>query len=378
MKKLFNNAIAPLASLALLASLFTSCSKKSQLTPVNIKPIVYQNENVIVKVDPKLELLLIGLRLAEVDIFKNNYYTQDYSQFVDGVDSLFAKQKEHPFVKNLRARGKNYKKSILSILQISQYISDDMTNMTIKQKEIPEPILDFWKGINLKSFIAQFNDFAISSNYERIWVLYEAQLKRQAINVQEYFSFNKSITDWISKYYFSSDKNIEYELYASTLTAGYNFALLSETEDNKITIKEICAAYWNKDNDGNKFQSCYEVSSGYVYSLVKKHWSLISEEANRFAKSIYEENQSTEKITEYAVQSFTSQLLAFFCIFDFDLIRNDEEWYTAVYNAISQAFLIKNVDNFLSLTEEYQTNREKYPDFESFFVNYIPEAIKSF
>ena len=176
----------------------------------------------------------------------------------------------------------------------------------------------------------------------------------------------------------SSDKNIEYELYASTLTAGYNFALLSETEDNKITIKEICTAYRNKDNDGNKFQSCYEVSSGYVYSLVKKHWSLISEEANRFAKSIYEENQSTEKITEYVVQSFTSQLLAFFCIFDFDLIRNDEEWYTAVYNAISQAFLIKNVDNFLSLTEEYQSNREKYPDFESFFVNYIPEAIKSF
>ena len=111
--------------------------------------------------------------------------------------------------------------------------------MTIKQKEIPEPLLDFWKGVNLKSFIAQFNDFAISSNYERIWVLYEAHLKRQAINVQEYFSFNKSITDWISKYYFSSDKNIEYEFYASPLTAGYNFALLSETEDNKITIKEI-------------------------------------------------------------------------------------------------------------------------------------------
>ena len=116
MKKLLYTA---LATLALFASLFTSCSKKSQLTPVNIKPIVYQNENVTVKVDPKLELLLIGLRLAEVDIFKNNYYGQDYSQFVDGVDSLFAKQKEHPFVKDLRARGKNYKKSILSILQIS-------------------------------------------------------------------------------------------------------------------------------------------------------------------------------------------------------------------------------------------------------------------
>lgn len=378
MKKLFHNAIAPLASLALLASFFTSCSKKSELTPVNIKPIVYQKDNVTVKVDPKLELLMIALRLAEVDIFKNNYYSQDYSQFVDGVDNLFSKQKEHPLVKDLRARGKNYKKGIISILQMSQYISDNMTSMTIKQKEIPELLLDFWKGINLKSFIKQFNDFAISSNYERIWILYEAQLKRQAINVQEYFNFNKSITDWLSPYYFSPDKTTEYVLYASTLTAGYNFPLLPDNDGNKNIVREVCAAYWTKDNDNNKFQFCLELSAGYIYSIIKKHWELISEDVNRIFKNIYDENQITEKITEFKAQALTLQLLSLTSIFDYELLRNNEEWSTAIYNAISQGFLIKDVDKYLSLAEHYQTNRDKYPDFESFVVNYLPEALKEF
>ena len=163
----------PFLAVILTASLnFVSCSKKAELTPVDIKPIVYQADNITVKVEPKLELLLIALRLVEVQPFSNNYYNQDYSQFVDGVDNLFAKQKDHPFVKDIKSRSKNYKDGYRSALAIAQYISDDMTQMTIKQKELPKDIESFWKGINLKTFIAQFNDFANTSNYARIWLLY--------------------------------------------------------------------------------------------------------------------------------------------------------------------------------------------------------------
>ena len=192
MKKLFHNKTAVLATLTVFTSisLFTSCSKKAELIPVNLKPIVYQNENVTVKVDSKLELLMIAMRLAEIKTFSNDSYGQEYSQFVVGVDKLFSNQKDHPLVKTLKSHYKNYKGAIIEILKITRYISDDMTQLTINKKELPKEMLSFWKDINLNDFIVQFNDFAVKGNFERICLLYEAQLKRQAISVNEYYNYN--------------------------------------------------------------------------------------------------------------------------------------------------------------------------------------------
>ena len=82
--------------------------------------------------------------------------------------------------------------------------------MTIKQKEIPEQLKTFWKGVKLKTFIAQFNDFANTSNFARIWLLYEPHLKRQAIAEQDFMTYNKSTTDWISDYFFASNSKPEF------------------------------------------------------------------------------------------------------------------------------------------------------------------------
>lgn len=375
MKKLL---IATIAALTLLASisLFTSCSKKSELTPVNIKPIVYQNDNITIKVDPKLELLLIALRLAEVEPFSINYYSQDYSQFVDGVDNLFAKQKDHPFVKDIKNRAKNYKDGYRSALAIAQYISDDMTQMTIKQKELPKEIESFWKGINLKTFIAQFNDFANTSNYARIWLLYEPHLKRQAIAEQDYQTANIKGTEWISKYFFAPDSKPEILLYSSTLTSGYYYALPLTEKDNKTVITQIAGAYWTKDNDWNYYNSTLNITASYIYALVEKHWDLFSEDLTRLTKKIYEENQFTDKVTDTIVKANNSTVFAIVCSLDFDIAKDNEEIGTAIKNAIVTNYLYKEPEKLIALAEYYQSNRDKYPDFESFIVNYLPQALK--
>lgn len=379
MKKLFNTTIAASAALTVFTSisLFTSCSKKAELTPVNINPIVYQNDNVTIKVDPKLELLMIALRLAEVEPFSTNYYGQEYAQFVDGVDNLFAKQKDHPLVKDLKSRNKNYKNSTRDILAISQYITDDMTQMTIKQKEMPEELKTFWKGINLKSFISQFNDFANVSNFARIWILYEPHLKRQAIAEQDFMSYNKSITDWISEYFFAPDSKPEYEIFSSTLTASYNFALMPTIKNGKPVINEIRGAYWTKDIDWNSYYVALQTSGGYIYSLLDKHWDIFSEDINRITKKIYDENQITEKLTDFTALSTTVDLLAVIFSLDYDVAKkNDEEIGTAIKNAITTNFLFTDVDKLLSISETYKSNRDTYPDFETFVVEYLPGALK--
>ena len=375
MKKLL---IATIAALTLLASisLFTSCSKKSELTPVNIKPIVYQNDNITIKVDPKLELLMIALRLAEVQPFSNNYYNQDYSQFVDGVDNLFAKQKDHPFVKEIKSRSKNYKDGYRSALAIAQYISDDMTQMTIKQKEIPKEIVSFWKGINLKTFIAQFNDFANTSNYARIWLLYEPHLKRQAIAEQDYQTANIKGTEWISKYFFAPDSKPEILLYSSTLTSGYYYALPLTEKDNKTVITQIAGAYWTKDNDWNYYNSTLNITASYIYALVEKHWDLFSEDLTRLTKKIYEENQFTDKVTDTIVKANNSTVFAIVCSLDFDIAKDNEEIGTAIKNAIVTNYLFKEPEKLIALADYYKANRDTYPDFESFLVNYLPQALK--
>ena len=375
MKKLL---IATLAALTLLASisLFTSCSKKSELTPVNIKPIVYQNDNITIKVDPKLELLMIALRLAEVEPFSINYYGQEYAQFVDGVDNLFAKQKEHPLVKDIKSRAKNYKESYRSILAISHYISDDMTQISFKQKDMPKELESFWKGLNPKTFIAQFNDFANTSNYARIWVLYEPHLKRQAIAEQDFQTYNKKILDWISRYFFTPDSKPKFMFYSSTLTAGSYIALPFTYENDKTVINQVAGAYWTKDNEWSQINSTLNILASYMYSLLEKHWDILSEEIIRITKKIYDENQLTEKVTDYIALSTASYLLPIVCSLDSDLAKDNEEIRTGIKNAITSNYLFKNSDKLIDLADYYQANRKTYPDFESFIVNYLPQALK--
>ena len=369
MKKLF---IAALATL----TLFTSCSKKSELTPVNIKPIVYQTDNITIKVDPKLELLLIALRLAEIEPFSINYYGQEYAQFVDGIDNLFAKQKDHPLVKEIKSRAKNYKESYRSILAITQYISDDMTQMTFKQKEMPKELESFWKGLNIKTFIAQFNDFANNSNYARIWTLYEPHLKRQAIAEQDYQTYNKKLIDWISSYFFAPDSKPEFMFYSSTLTAGSYIALPLTDKNDKTVLNQISGAYWTKDNEYSQINSTLNIVASYMYSMLEKHWDLLSEEIIRITKKIREENQLTEKVTDYIALSTASYLLPIVCSLDSDLAKDNEEIRTGIKNAITSNYLFKNSDKLIDLADYYQANRETYPDFESFIVNYLPQALK--
>ena len=384
MKKLSFVAVAAciFMFMALLATPFflVSCSKKAVLTPVNIQPIVYQTDNVTVTVEPKIELIMIALRLAEVEPFRNNVYGQEYSQYLDGVDKIFANQKEHPLVKEIKSRCKNYKKSFNEILKITRYISDDMTEMTISQNEIPEDMLAFWKGINLKTFIQQFNDFAVSSNYERVWLVYNSQLKSQAIAVQEYFAYNKKITDWVSSFFYNKDYAPDYEIHATITSGGYSYlpGPIYNSVDNKMTVQVISPAFWNKENDWNATQDAMNFAGCSIYYLVKKHWELLSAETIRIIEKIYEQNQITEKVTDFLAQSELTSLLTLSCLFDFDNLKNDEDLRASLYNALTTQFLIEDPDKLLSVAEYYKNNRDQFPTFDLFVENYLPAALKEF
>ena len=190
-------------------------------------------------------------------------------------------------------------------------------------------------------------------------------------------SYNKSITDWISEYFFAPDSKPEYEIFSSTLTASYNFALMPTIKNGKPVINEIRGAYWTKDIDWNSYYVALQTSGGYIYSLLDKHWDIFSEDINRITKKIYDENQITEKLTDFTALSTTVDLLAVIFSLDYDVAKkNDEEIGTAIKNAITTNFLFTDVDKLLSISETYKSNRDTYPDFETFVVEYLPGALK--
>ncbi len=375
MKKLL---IATIAALTVLASisLFTSCSKKSELTPVNIKPIVYQNENITVKVDPKLELLLIALRLADWSPFNQNAYGQDYGPYIDGVDKFFEKQKDHPFVKDIKKRGKKYTEGYFNIISIVNYISDDLTQLNVDKKNLPPELKTFWKGVNPDTFISQFNDFAKSSNYEKIWILYNPQLKTQGVNVREFADFNKAVTDWASSFFFSNSNNVEFEIISTLLTGAYYYTLVPVYDNEKIKIKAIYPAYNNKEDDWYSSTAANIICFGYIYNILNKNWELFEKDAERIVKQVYAENQITTKLKDYNIKSYITNILNLLCLLDYDYYKNNEDHRTELINTFSSNLLVKDVDKLISHIEKYTNNRNAYQDFESFVVNYLPDVLK--
>ena len=97
----------------------------------------------------------------------------------------------------------------------------------------------------------------------------------------------------------------------------------------------------------------------------------------RLIKKIYDENQLTDKVTDILVKSTSATLFSIVCTLDYDLAKEHEEIGTAIKNTITTNYLYKDPDQLIALADYYQANRDTYPDFESFLVNYLPQALKS-
>lgn len=372
MKKIL---ICLLTLIALFTALFNciSCSNKKALTPVNLQPVVFTHENITIKVDPKIELLLIGLRLGECEPLSYSVYNSTFSEFVDGVDKMMENQKSHPFVKALKKAYDPKKVPVAEILKISRYISDDFTSITVSEKELPSEMLIYWKNINLKSFIAEMNDFITVSNFEKIWSYYNSKLRGQAIYVMEYYKANPQITKWISDFYFAKNTTVEFEFFASTMTAAYCFIPTIIQENNKVIVQNYVPAYVSYDYGSTP---ALYLSYAVLFSYNTKYWDIVSATYNEILNRIITENQITYKYSEYEKQNFFSNIAAYVCILDYDEVAADEDIQTQYKNVIIQNFLYKEPEKLISILNVYKNNRSIYPDFESFFKEYYPAAIK--
>lgn len=364
-----------LSILTLIPLLFSSCSKKIQINPVNFKPIEIKNENATISINPKTELLMIAFRLNEIGCYSNHYFDSD--DYVSGIDKMFAKQKEHEFVKLVNDISKKNKYNLTPLFQLTNYISDDLTQISFNKKNIPEELKEYFSKVDLNNFIMCMNSFAKVSNFERIWLLYEKQLKSYVINTNDFYEKNPKLLPYIYNYYYK-DSIPETNIFVSPLLNYFCFALPYINTETKQSITFFQSPDLSKDPGRNDVDILVYFSEGIIMDQIFHNYDTLEKTIKSLVDSVLKENNISEKLQKINYIGNFSYYLGFFPAFNYVNNCLEGETKDLCIDALNSNFIS---DDFLFLQEaftEYENNRQKYPTFQSFFEDYFINYIQNF
>lgn len=361
--------------LIFLPLIFTSCSKKAELQPVNISKIEISQDNILFQNDPKSELLMIALRLIDFSPFSNSNFNND--DYVSGIDKMFEKQKNHEFVKYLKSNLKDFKSNYWILLKITDYISDDFTKINFTKKTIPEELKNTWGKIDPEKFITLFNDFAKVSNYGRIRILYEKQLKAYTYTTCDYFIKNEKILPYFFEYFYDS----QMPEIIFNISPFMNFSFLNEfcfQQNNKDTITLFISPELNTDYYINNIFFFQNLSSSIIAGLIQKNYDQVQGFITSTAIDILKQNNIDEKYSIYDFISFISFYLAFFPTFNYVNNCMDPENASLATDYLNASFFSDNFLYFQKAFTLYEESRSEYKTFEAFcesyfFENYMKE-----
>lgn len=359
--------------LGAFALIFTSCSKKVELTPVNIEPIIVENGNVTYKVDPRIEILMAAYRLAE---FNFAMIEGGAGEYLSGIDKILEKQKEHPLVKQLKAATKDYMGDLCYCLNIVNYISPDFTSINLNKKNLPADLEFYWGNVDLEKFIQNLNDFAIQSNYERIFKLYDKTLKSAINNMKEFFNKNDKLLPWIEDYFYAPETEINYVINICPTLNQYMVSLKEINDGNKITHEIFLLPFVQQDGyvDVN-----YSINWSYkiLRELIKENWADLEEPIKKIVNDISEKNQfDIKKYKDYNYSSAVADSMSVLFIENYIKATQNEEIVKDLMESIKSSSYLEDFDTYLEYAHYYEENRNIYPDFEKFFAEYVVKKIK--
>ncbi len=354
----------------LFASFFTlSCSSKGKnnLTPVNIQAIEVEKDGSIYTMDPRMELLLIGLRLAENPIFYSNIYGNN--DYVTSVDSFFEKHKEAAFVKSLKKLNNLKDFRIENILNIASYISQDFTQINFPDNKCPDFEKEVWKNTNFNKLISEMNNFAISTKYDRFLLVHDADIKKALYDAREFFTVNEDFIPYFQELFSSKDQPLEMRICVSPLFAG-RFMVLPE--DTSL----LFSPYYNYDSGNDIYFMNYYVDS-VASKLLYDNWDNLSKAANNYIKNLYIQTQNTSKITDYICQLTIANVISVTTMLDYAEKYSDEEQYDQLRNYVFNEEVYKPYLPFYNELRNFFDNQDDYENFYDFFDQKMAEILEN-
>lgn len=378
MKKTFRAAAVTLAALTLLTlqTMFTSCTKKTELTPVNLKKIEVKRDDCTVYVHPQTEALLAAYRLAEFTYFADHNF--DDSDYISGLDKILQSQKDHDFIKLIKSLSKNYQGYYYGVFQIADYISDDFTQISFTKKNIPEELQAFWKKTDPKEFISLFNDFVNKSNFAKLWIIYEPYIKANVLNVADFYDKNAKLLSWSNTYLFDSDNKPEYFIHVSPIM-NYRFTTppLTKNSDGKSIIKIIQSPDFSKEESGIDVNISISIGASIISNLIAENYEKISEPIVRTIDKIIKQNNIELKLTKDYYINCASWYMGFFPAINYANTFLTGEYAQMVLEGLKASFVSEDLWVLQDAFDYYAENRSNYKDFAQFFDSYLVDFINN-
>lgn len=357
--------------LCAVALLFSSCGKQ-ELKPINAKPIVIEDGEITYEVDPRAELIIIAGRLAGVRAFSDNIDVD----YVKTIDKMFEKQKDHPFVKQLKKTSKKFYGNADYELKIAEFISEDMTSFTVSKKEMPAYLDEFWKGVNFNKLIKNYNDFAVQGNFEKIWKLYELHLKGELSKAKVYFEKKPEILSCY-KDYFYNDEDIKFVISASPIIGSWIISLPVYEENNQKVVKLYQSPWADHTSLGDDVYTYLQYATGISAGLIHENWDKISDKTKTVVDKVCKDNKiSTKKFKTSAYKYNLMDYLSTALTSEYIYAYKEPELADEIDKAYKK-YSLMDFDKINAILEEYKSNRDKYPDFETFFTEVLVEKINS-
>ena len=364
----------------------TACGKgsKNQLVPLDIPPVEVEQDGISIMMDPRLELLLIAQRLAESPVFFVQHYGNAYSEYYTAADSFFAKYKEHPLIKTLKNLNKSQDVITASMVNLASYISPDFTQIEFPDGKCPAFIKEYWKKTDFKKFIADFNDFAVTSKFDKFLLVWDAEIKRALYDTREFCTVCSDFMPYIQNCFGNRENPMKITCISTTLDPGIFMAMpVQKNEDSSGSQRMFFPPFhFSRTEDSFFFMTylCYWEN----FHLLYENWEQISESATAYINKVNIQTQNTQKIEKISTLEELSDALAISFLLDYvetpEIIEKlditDEE-LQQVTDYLQNDAIFTAYKPFYGIAREFNKKRSAYKDFADYFQQEFPAFLES-
>lgn len=366
------------------AIFFNSCASNPKANstelcePLKIDGVESKSGNFIITNLPHFELMAIVCRMAGLPEF-NGYYTDDNS-YLEQMTTLFDRFKNHAIVstaKGFVTRGVTGE----AFVSLAYHIKSDFSGPVVPFSPKPDTLHNNWSSIpvsEIYGFIKLLHDFAIESNFERIYGLNKSTTLGECLHIQNDLEKYK-YDEWMQEFFNAPGEEKPIYLNSSRANAGFGFYDHAVDENNNLTFH--VTSY--PGNIFNSYASCYALC--YVQLYVSENWETVKDNFTKFIKAITlrtvgDDKEKIKAIEKMEIQpamlgSFLTEIIVAY--YSDEVFAEIDEIYGILDENINTGIKIYGEEvtyMIFDLFQDYIDNRDTYPNFKAFYPK-ITETI---
>lgn len=316
-------------------------------------------------VDPRVELLSIVFRLAG----NPEYNRGGIPSYNEDVEQHFANFKEHPVIKTAQllrmTRGVGYNAPMSLAVHIT---GPDAWKERVPFDPHPQYLDKRWSFMTMTNqFLKAARDFARETQFKTFFAQHQEFYKTTIAGMKKVLQEHGHL-DWFDKF-FGHRPGARFTVIPGLLNGGCCYgASINPTADSQEIYSII--GIWKVDKQGIPLFDetiiplvVHEFCHSYVNPLVDKHEKQL-ERAGKKIFSYVEKDMTRQAYGEWKIMMYESVVRA--CVVRYILTNNGP-------TAAQKQILEEKQNHFSWIGEladflgEYEANRGKYPDLDSFF-----------